>query len=404
MDLISIREDFPILTQTINNKPLVYFDNGATTQKPQVVINTLKDYYEQYNSNVHRGVHTLSQKATDAEEAARHTIAKFIGAKSDQEIIFTKGTTDSLNLIAHSLGMHVLNHGDEIILPEMEHHSNIVPWQLIAAQKGAKIKTWGITAEGTLDIESFKALITDKTKILSITWVSNALGVINPIKEIIEIAKKHNIKVVVDAAQSIQHLPINVSELGADFVVFSGHKIYGPTGIGVLWGNKDALDTLPPYQGGGSMIKEVFMDHSTYQESPFRFEAGTPHIAGIIGLGAAIQYLQDIGIDKIKTHESELVSYAESELEKIDGIEIYAPKAPKSGAISFNFKGIHPFDVGELLNMQGVAVRTGHHCCQPLMRHFQIPGTIRASFALYNTKDEIDMLIKALSTALKMLR
>ncbi len=404
MDILSIREDFPILTQTINNKPLVYFDNGATTQKPKTVINTLKEYYEQYNSNVHRGVHSLSQKATDAEEAARHTIAKFIGATSDQEIIFTKGTTDSLNLIAHSLGMQVLHEGDEIILPEMEHHSNIVPWQLIAAQKGAKIKTWNINADGTLDIEALKALITAKTKILSITWVSNALGVINPIKEIIKIAKKHQIKVVVDAAQSIQHLPMNVNELGADFMVFSGHKIYGPTGIGVLWGNKEALDILPPYQGGGSMIKEVFMDHSTYQESPFRFEAGTPHIAGIIGLGAAIQYVQDIGLDKIKTHENELITYAESQLEKIEGIQIYASKIPKSGAISFNFDGIHPFDVGELLNMQGVAVRTGHHCCQPLMRHFEIPGTIRASFALYNTKEEVDILIQALTTALKMLR
>lgn len=404
MNLSIIRKDFPILDQKINEHPLVYLDNGATTQKPYQVIQSLVNYYQEYNSNVHRGVHTLSQKATEAEEQARIKIADFIGAKNAQEIIFTKGTTDSLNLIAQSLGESILSDGDEIILSELEHHSNLVPWQIIAQKTGAKIITWPINAQHQLDLEHLKSLINQKTKILSFTWVSNAIGVINPIHEITALAQEHNIKTVVDAAQAIQHLPTNVQDLGVDYLVFSGHKIYGPTGIGVLWGHQEALNQLPPYQGGGSMIKEVFMEHSTYGETPFRFEAGTPHIAGIIGLGTAIDYVNTIGIEKIHEYEKELIAYAEQELTQLPNIIIYGKGVEKSGAISFNFEHTHPFDVGELLNMQGIAVRTGHHCCQPLMRKLGIPGTIRASFALYNTHDEINQMIVGLKKCIHMLK
>lgn len=404
MDINTVRSLFPTLNQKINNQPLVYLDNGATTQKPQSVIDTINDYYTHFNSNVHRGVHHLSQVATDKVEAARHKIAQFLGTDNVAEIIFTKGTTDSLNLIAHSLGKHLLEEGDEIILSELDHHSNLVPWHMIAEEKSAKIKAWKVQENGTLNMEDLKSLIGPNTKILSVTWVSNAFGTVNPIEEIIAFAKSKNVAVVVDAAQGIQHLPSHLIEYGADFIVLSGHKIYGPTGIGVLYGRKEMLDTLPPYQGGGSMIREVFMDHTTYHESPFRFEAGTPHIAGMIGLGAAIDFVNEIGIDKIHQHEVELIEYAEQELSKIEGIQIYAKGIEKSGAISFNFDGLHPFDVGELLNMQGVAVRTGHHCCQPLMRAFDIPGTIRASFAVYNNFEDIDRLKAALDKSLKMLR
>lgn len=403
MNLDIIRKDFPILHQNVNGNPLIYLDNSATTHKPNIVVQALQDFYFKTNSNVHRGVHHLSQIATDQEEEARRKVRDFIHAKSTNEILFTKGTTDSLNLIAHSLGKFCLKENDEIILSEMEHHSNIVPWQIIAKETKSKIKTWKVQKEGNLNIEDLKKIINPNTKIISITWVSNSFGTINPIREIIQIAKENNIFIVVDAAQSIQHKVIDVQELDIDFLAFSGHKIYGPTGIGVLYGKEELLNQLPPYQGGGSMIKEVFMDYATYNESPFRFEAGTPHIGGIIGLGYALDYVNKIGMKNIAAHETELIEYAESQLSELEDITIYAKDLKKAGAISFNFKNTHPFDVGELLNMQGVAVRTGHHCCQPLMRAFNIPGTIRASFGLYNTKAEVDQFIIALKKSLKML-
>lgn len=404
IDIQQIRSQFPILNREVNGKPLVYLDNGATSQKPKVVLDVLDEYYEKYNANVHRGIHTLSQEATDLMEESRRKIQKFINAKHDYEIIFTRGTTEGINLVSNSL-RNVLTADDEIIITEIEHHSNIVPWQLLCPRTGAKLKYIPLTAEGILDIEKLDDLLTDKTKLVCVNQVSNALGVVNPIKTIIEKAHAKGAWVLIDAAQSAPHTVIDVQAMDCDFLVFSGHKMYGPTGIGILYGKEDILNELPPFHGGGEMIKDVTMEVSTYACLPFKFEAGTPDIAGIIGLGAAVGFINSIGMQTIHDYEKELVDYTIQRLSEFDEVEIYAKDAEHSGAVSFNLKfdGVHSSDVGMILDKKGIAVRTGHHCAQPIMHHFNIPGTVRASFAVYNTKEEIDTFIEGLKTAIRML-
>lgn len=404
IDIQQIRSQFPILEREVNGKPLVYLDNGATSQKPKVVLDVLDEYYEKYNANVHRGIHTLSQEATDLMEESRRKIQKFINAKHDYEIIFTRGTTEGINLVSNSL-RNVLSADDEIIITEIEHHSNIVPWQLLCQRTGAKLKYIPLTAEGILDIEKLDDLLTDKTKLVCVNQVSNALGVVNPIKTIIEKAHAKGAWVLIDAAQSAPHTVIDVQAMDCDFLVFSGHKMYGPTGIGILYGKEDILNELPPFHGGGEMIKDVTMEVSTYACLPFKFEAGTPDIAGIIGLGAAVDFINSIGMQTIHDYEKELVDYTIQRLSEFDEVEIYAKDAEHSGAVSFNLKfdGVHSSDVGMILDKKGIAVRTGHHCAQPIMQHFNIPGTVRASFAVYNTKEEIDTFIEGLKTAIRML-
>ncbi|MFV0141283.1 cysteine desulfurase [Empedobacter falsenii] len=404
MDIQQIRSQFPILEREVNGKPLVYLDNGATSQKPKVVLDVLDEYYEKYNANVHRGIHTLSQEATDLMEESRRKIQKFINAKHDYEIIFTRGTTEGINLVSNSL-RNILTADDEIIITEIEHHSNIVPWQLLCQRTGAKLKYIPLTAEGILDIEKLDDLLTDKTKLVCVNQVSNALGVVNPIKTIIEKAHAKGAWVLIDAAQSAPHTVIDVQAMDCDFLVFSGHKMYGPTGIGILYGKEDILNELPPFHGGGEMIKDVTMEVSTYACLPFKFEAGTPDIAGIIGLGAAVGFINSIGMQTIHDYEKELVDYTIQRLSEFDEVEIYAKDAEHSGAVSFNLKfdGVHSSDVGMILDKKGIAVRTGHHCAQPIMQHFNIPGTVRASFAVYNTKEEIDTFIEGLKTAIRML-
>lgn len=398
-----IRKQFPALDQTIGKYPLVYFDNGATAQKPQVVLDRIQQYYSFENSNVHRGVHHLSQKATDYFEASRKTVADHIHARSTSEIVFTKGATDSINLLASSF-CRTLSKGDEILITEMEHHSNIVPWQMMAEQYGLNVKYIPLTDSGELNLSQLDHLLTDKTRLLAITHISNSLGTVNPIQEIIQKAHENQTLVMVDGAQSLQHMPVNVQELDCDFLVFSGHKIFGPTGIGVLYGKEDLLDKLPPYQGGGAMISKVTMEKTTYNGLPEKFEAGTPHIAGVIGLGAALDWLGEQDMKGIASHEAELLNYASRELTNIKDVRIYGEAGNKSGILSFLIDGLHPFDIGTLLNQQGIAVRTGHHCTQPVMDFFGIPGTIRASFSFYNTKEEIDLFIQALNKAVNMLR
>lgn len=404
IDIQQIRSQFPILTREVNGKPLVYLDNGATSQKPKVVLDVLDEYYEKYNANVHRGIHTLSQEATDLMEESRRKIQKFIHAKYDHEIIFTRGTTEGINLVSNSL-RNVLTADDEIIITEIEHHSNIVPWQLLCQRTGAKLKYIPLTAEGILDIDKLDDLLTDKTKLVCVNQVSNALGVVNPIETIIEKAHAKGAWVLIDAAQSAPHTVIDVQAMDCDFLVFSGHKMYGPTGIGILYGKEDILNELPPFHGGGEMIKDVTMDVSTYACLPFKFEAGTPDIAGIIGLGAAVDFINSIGMQTIHDYEKELVDYTIQRLSEFDEVVIYAKDAEHSGAVSFNLKfdGVHSSDVGMILDKKGIAVRTGHHCAQPIMHHFNIPGTVRASFAVYNTKEEIDIFIDGLKTAIRML-
>lgn len=404
MDNISaIRNDFPILKRKIKGKDLVYLDNGATTQKPQQVIDAVSNYYENENSNIHRGVHTLSQEATTKYEASRDLIQEFIGAKHNHEIIFTKGTTDGINLIASSFGRKFLKKGDEIIISAMEHHSNIVPWQMICEEKEAILKVIPINNKGELILSELDKLINPKTKLIAFNHISNTLGTINPIKEIIEKAHKNNALVLIDAAQSVAHTPINVQELDVDFLVFSGHKLFAPTGTGVLYGKEDLLNSLPPYQGGGDMIKEVTFEKTTFNCLPHKFEAGTPNIAGIIGLGAAVEYVQKIGFATIQKQEELLLEYGTKKLLEIEGLKIVGTAANKTSVISFIIDGIHPFDIGTIIDQLGVAVRTGHHCTQPLMTFFKIPGTIRASFSFYNTIEEVDILVNALKRAIKML-
>lgn len=403
LDVKQIRKDFPILQQQVHGKPLVYFDNGATTQKPQVVINAEARYYEEYNSNVHRGVHHLSQVATNAYEKARITIAGYINAADPHEVIFTAGTTAGINLVANTFSRRFLKEGDSVIISAMEHHSNIVPWQIACEETGATLKVIPINDRGELLMDAYKAMLDDSVKIVAVTYVSNTMGTINPVQDIITLAHARNIPVLLDAAQAIQHISIDVQALDVDFLAFSGHKIYGPTGTGILYGKKEWLDKLPPYQGGGDMIKTVTFEKTIYNELPYKFEAGTPNIAGGIALGTAIEYLQQTGISKIQQWEEELMEYAMQELRKIDGIRFIGDAAERSGAISFLVHNIHPFDMGELLDQQGIAVRTGHHCTEPLMDLFKIPGTVRASLSFYNTKEEIDKLVAGIKRAAAML-
>lgn len=404
LDIEKIRKDFPILSERIYGKQLVYLDNGATTQKPLQVIDAVNNYYKEYNSNVHRGVHYLSQKATDGHEAARRKVASFINAAHDYEIIFTRGTTESINLVAYSFCKQFVQAGDEIIISEMEHHSNIVPWQIACEDRGAVLKYIPIDEKGQLQLAQLDTLITERTKLIALTWVSNSLGTINPVEEIIAKAHARNVPVLLDAAQAIQHTHVDVQALDVDFLVFSGHKIYAPTGIGVLYGKEKWLDAMPPYQGGGSMIKTVSLNKTTYTNLPFKFEAGTPDVSGTIGLHAALDYIDAIGLDEIIAAEHELMDYAQQQLSTIDGIRFIGEAANKAGTISFLVDDIHPFDLGEILDKQGIAVRTGHHCCQPIMDKFAIPGTVRASFSFYNTKAEIDLLKAGIEKGVMMLR
>jgi cysteine desulfurase/selenocysteine lyase len=402
-NLREIREDFPALRQTVYGKNLIYFDNGATSQKPQFVIDAINRYYTKDNANIHRGVHHLSQKATNEYEASRKTIATYLNAKHTHEIIFTKGTTEGINLVAYSFGL-LLQKGDEVIISAMEHHSNIVPWQMLCERVGCVLKVIPINKKGEIIYDEYLQLLTEKTKLVAVTHISNSLGTINPIKKIIDDAHKVGAKVLIDGAQSIQHTKIDVQALDCDFYVFSGHKVFGPTGIGVLYGKEAILNKMPPYQGGGDMILKVTFEKTTYNELPFKFEAGTPHIAGAICLGKAIEYLNQFNIEDLERHELELADYATDLLLTFEGLHIIGESKKKTSVVSFVVDGAHPFDIGTLLDKQGVAVRTGHHCTQPVMDFYKIPGTVRASFAFYNTKEEIDYFIAALDKAITMLR
>lgn len=396
----SLKSDFPILRETVNGRPLVYLDNAATSHSPRQVLDASRHYYEKLNSNIHRGTHFLARAATAAHEAARETVAAHIHAASPDEVIFTSGTTDGINLVANILP---LSPGDEILISTLEHHSNIVPWQMLAGRTGATLKVIPCDEDGVLDQAAFRSLLSDKTKILALTWVSNAFGTVNPVREMTAAAKKHGATVVIDAAQAIPHMVIDVQDLGADFLAFSGHKVYAPTGIGVLWGRLELLKSLPPWKGGGEMIKEVTFAGTTYNDPPFRYEAGTPNIEGAIALAAALDYVNAIGIAAIHSHERELIAAAAAALSEIPGIRLYGP-SDRIGALSFAIEGVHHYDLGTLIDQMGVAVRTGHHCCQPLMARFGITGTTRASFALYNTMDDIESLATAVKKAATMLR
>lgn len=404
LDVQEIRKDFPILSSKVNGKPLVYFDNAATSQKPWQVIKAIEHYYTDLNSNVHRGVHHLSQKATDAFEASRKKVADFINAKYDHEVIFTRGTTEAINLVAYSYGKQFVQPGDVIIISTLEHHSNIVPWQLLCEDRKAVLKVIPINEKGELLLDVFKEMLNEKVKLVSVNYVSNSLGTINPVREIIELAHLQDIPVLLDAAQAVQHMPIDVQELDVDFLAFSGHKMYGPTGIGVLYGKEKWLNQMPPYQGGGEMIKSVSFEKTTYNELPFKFEAGTPNIEAAICLGAAVDYINEIGLGNIRQYEHELLEYATEKLSGIAGIRFIGAADNKASVVSFIIDTIHPYDVGVILDQLGVAVRTGHHCTQPLMDYYGIPGTVRASFAFYNTKEEIDVLTEAVHKAVKMLK
>lgn len=402
LDIQSIRAEFPILSQKVNGKPLVYFDNAATSQKPKVVIDAIAAYYEEINANIHRGVHKLSQLATDAYEISRSKIQHHINAKHNHEVIFTSGTTHGINLVSNGFAS-VLKAGDEVMVSALEHHSNIVPWQMLCERTGAKLTVIPMNNEGELVLEEFERLLSEKTKIVAVNHISNALGTINPIKEIIQKAHEVGAAVLIDGAQAAPHIKPDVQELDCDFYVFSGHKICGPTGSGILYGKEVWLNKLPPYQGGGEMIKEVTFEKTTYAELPHKFEAGTPNIEGGIVLGTAIDYLNSIGFDAIATYEHELLEYGTKRLLEIEGLKIYGTSKNKTSVISFNIEGIHPYDIGAIVDKLGIAVRTGHHCAQPIMNYFNIPGTVRASFAFYNTKEEIDTLVAAVKKAQTML-
>lgn len=402
IDIHKIRALFPILKKRINGCDLVYLDNGASTQKPQSVIDSICNYYENENSNVHRGVHFLSGLATNNFEKTRTAVKTFIGAKNTHEIIFTKGTTDSINLVANGF-KHLINKGDEILISELEHHSNIVPWQLCCEYSGATLKTIPLKKNGELNLQEFDSLLSKNTKLVAISHISNTLGTINPVKEIIKKAHNKGAKVLVDGAQSAPHIALNMQELDVDLYCFSAHKMYGPTGVGVLYGKEKILTALPPYQGGGEMIKEVDFKKTTFADLPHKFEAGTPNIAGVVAFSAALDFINNVGLEKIAKYENSLLQYATAEILKIEGVKIYGNAKHKAGIISFNIDGIHPYDIGVILDKMGVAIRTGHHCTQPIMRRFNIPGTARISFAIYNTKEEIDYCIKAIKKAKLML-
>ena len=403
-DLDNIRSQFPILTREVNGHPLIYLDNAASSQKPKVVLEAIQNYYSEFNANVHRGIHTISQEATEMMENSRKKVRAFINAKHDYEVLFTKGTTEGINLVAMSIA-HLIKENDEILITEIEHHSNIVPWQILCQKTGAKLKFIPLKQDGTLAIEDLDDLITEKTKLIAINQVSNALGVINPIESIIEKAKKVGAWTLIDAAQSSPHLSIDVQKLDCDFLVFSGHKMYAPTGVGILYGKEKVLNQLSPFHGGGEMIEEVWMEKSTYAGLPFKFEAGTPNIEANIVLGDAIDFINSIGIDQIQKHEDELLNYTHQKLSELDEVIIYAENAKRAGAISFNLNidGVHPSDVGMILDKKGIAVRTGHHCAQPIMRKLGIKGTVRASFAVFNSKEEIDQMIDGVKLAIRML-
>lgn len=401
-DIEKIREDFPILSRTVYNKPLVYLDNGATTQKPRCVVESITDEYYSVNSNVHRGVHFLSQQATNLHEASRETVRRFINARSTSEIVFTRGTTESINLVAATFADSQMKEGDEVIVSVMEHHSNIVSWQLQSARKGIVLKVIPMNDRGELLIDEYEKLFSSRTRIVSVAHVSNVLGTVNPVKEIIKIAHAHGVPVLVDGAQSIPHLPVDVQDLDADFFVFSGHKVYGPTGIGVLYGKENWLDRLPPYQGGGEMIKNVSFEKTTFNELPFKFEAGTPDYIGSTALAKALDYVSAIGMDNIAAYEHELTDYAIARMKEIEGMRIFGEAEQRGGVISFLVGNIHHLDMGTLLDRLGIAVRTGHHCAEPLMRRLGIEGTVRASFGLYNTKAEVDALVAGIARVSRM--
>lgn len=401
-DVEKVRADFPILQQRVNGKPLVYLDNAATSQKPRAVIETITRYYETENANIHRGVHALSQRATDDYEAARETVRAFLNAGDAKEIIFTRGTTEGINLVAQTYGRVHVAAGDEILITALEHHSNIVPWQILCEEKGANLRVAPINDRGELLVGEFQALISPRTKFVSVAHVSNALGTINPVGEIIALAHARNIPVVIDGAQAVPHLAVDVRALDADFYVFSSHKVYGPTGIGVLYGKAALLNAMPPYQGGGDMISSVTFEKTTYNKLPHKFEAGTPDISGVIGLGAAIRYVYSIGIESIAAHEHDLLTYATGRVSALAGIRLIGTAREKAGVLSFVMEGIHPHDIGTILDQEGIAIRTGHHCAQPLMDRFGVPATARASFALYNTRGEIDALVEGLRNVQKV--
>ena len=402
LNVDKIRADFPILKQKIHGKPLVYLDNGATSQKPQVVIDALNRYYTAENSNIHRGVHFLSEQATAAYEAARHKIKRFVNARSEQEIIFVRGTTEAINLVAQSYGRTFLKPGDEIIVSAMEHHSNIVPWQMLCEQTGARLRVIPINHDGELVLDEYCRLLNEKTKLVSVTHVSNALGTIVPVKEMVRLAHERHVPVCLDGAQAVPHLKVNVQELGCDFYAFSGHKLFGPTGVGILYGRSELLEAMPPYQGGGDMISLVTFEKTHYNVLPYKFEAGTPHIAGGIGLGAAVDYLEGLDWQQVAAHEDSLLSYATAALSDIDGLRIIGTAKEKVGVVSFVFDHVHAHDVGTILDQEGVAVRAGHHCAMPVMQRFGVPATTRASFALYNTQQEVDVLVRGIYRALKV--
>jgi len=404
LDIDSIRAQFPVLDQQVNGKPLVYFDNAATNQKPKMVIDAISGYYEGYNANIHRGIHTLAEKATKAFEETRTKLQQFIHAAESEEIIFTKGTTESINLVANTYGRAFINEGDEIIISTMEHHSNIVPWQLLCEEKKAILKIIPVSDTGDIIYDEYLKLLSNKTKIVSIVYASNSLGTINPVKDIINEAHKVGAKVLLDGAQATAHLHIDVQELDCDFYALSAHKMYGPTGVGALYGKRELLEAMPPYQGGGEMIKDVSFEKTTYNDIPYKFEAGTPNIGDVVAFGMAIDFINEIGKDEIARHEHELLSYASEQLKKIDGLQIIGEAKEKVSVVSFIIEGIHPFDIGQMMDARGVAVRTGHHCTQPLMTRYGIEGTVRASFAIYNTKEEIDIMVEGISKIVKMMR
>ena len=399
-----IRNEFPTLDREVHGKDLIYLDNGATSQKPQAVIDRINKYYEEENANIHRGVHFLSQYSTEQYELARKKVQNFINAEKEEEIIFTSGTTDSINLVANTFGKKYFKEGSEVIISTMEHHSNIVPWQMICELTGATLKVIPITDNGELMMDEFKSMVNEKTAFISVTHVSNTLGTINPVKEIIDFAHERNIPVLLDGAQAVPHMRIDAQDLAADFYAFSAHKMYGPTGVGILYGKEKFLEDLPPYRGGGDMTKSVSFEKTVYNDLPHKFEAGTPNIAGGIGLGAAIDYMESLGLDKIANYENELLEYATPILSSIDGFNIIGEAQNKAAVISFLVDGTHPYDLGTLLDQMGIAIRTGHHCTEPLMNRFEIPGTARASFAFYNTTEEIDYLFESLNRAINMLR
>jgi len=412
IDVNKIRNHFPILSQKVRGKQLVYLDNAATTQKPQVVIDTITKYYSEQNSNIHRGVHFLSQQATVAYEDARKKIQQFINAPKQEQIIFTKGTTDGINLVANSFGKRFIKEGDEVIISALEHHSNIVPWQILCEDRGAKLKVIPINQKGEILLDEFEKLLSPKTKLVAVNHISNSLGTINPIEDIIRLVRQkvsplggdgRGAAILIDGAQTVAHTKVDVQQLDCDFYVFSGHKLFGPTGIGVLCGKEELLNAMPPYQGGGDMIKTVTFEKTTYNDLPHKFEAGTPNIAGGIGLGAAIDYVNNIGLQNIAQQENDLLHYATQQLKTINGIRFIGEATHKTSVISFLIDDLHPFDVGTILDQLGIAVRTGHHCTQPLMDFYQIPGTIRASFSFYNTKEEVDSLVEGLKKAIQML-